>query len=114
MYKTPAKRIRVGDVLYELVETEAPTAGGTRLKSMHRAEDDAEDITQFSQLNAGDKPSLYIIRKYMLQLSDQVEKLKDAYSKGEIDPWISVLEEIERLSRTVNSAAKDELRLLKS
>jgi len=109
------KKIRLAGTghIYELVQTEAPTAGGTRLKTLHRAEDDEEEATQFSQLTRDwEIPSLDKIEKGTRSLFNQMENLRTAFDEGNIDNWVATLKEFVKRAESTAWTAKEELRKL--
>ncbi len=108
MATKPPKRIRVvgsGDgsgSIYELVQTEAPTAGGSNLKKMHRAvdthrlryvdEDDPDD--NFSDVPpAYGQPSLEEIEKRMRAANTHLEALRKAYDTQKVNQWLTALKD---------------------
>lgn len=93
MSKQHPSKIRFADNVYELVRTEAPTAGGSYIRTMHRAEDDdAEESDSFADAGNYHVPSLDAIDSSMQALTEELAALRAAHDKQSYAAWEKALD----------------------
>ena len=113
--KSLPKKIRVAGNVYELVQTEAPTAGGSNLKKMHRAVDDDDDWKDpelFSQVPADQRPTLDQIDSNMRVLTKSLETLREAFDSTRFDQWDPALDDFIKMLSQLKRSTGEEYRKL--